>query len=64
MKTSLFIENDATGECSLNLNNFGKISIKNGHGDIVDNLKSEIPYDLCYNGSDFILQNKGAGHEK
>ena len=60
-RCTLFIENDATGECSLNLNNFGKISIKNGHGDIVDNLKSEIPYDLCYNGSDFILQNKGGG---
>ncbi|MBN1045459.1 phage tail protein [Clostridium botulinum] len=60
-RCTLFVAADSTGNCSLNLNNYGDKNIKDSFGNIVTNLKSNIPYNLCYNGSDFILQGKGGG---
>lgn len=60
-RCTLFIGTNATGNCSLNLNNYGAKNIKDNFGSIVTNLKANIPYNLCYNGSDFILQGKGGG---
>ncbi|HBJ1645643.1 TPA: hypothetical protein LA462_000088 [Clostridium botulinum] len=60
-RCTLFVGNNATGNCSLNLNNYGVKNIKDSFGNVVTNLKANIPYNLCYNGSDFILQGKGGG---
>lgn len=60
-KFTLFLANDATENCTLNLNNYGAKSIKDSNGTVVNNLKKNIPYNLCYNGTDFILQGKGGG---
>ncbi|EPS56717.1 TPA: hypothetical protein ACXDAY_004160 [Clostridium botulinum] len=58
---TLFIGNNATGNCTININNYGAKNVKDPFGKIVNNLKSNIPYNLCYNGVDFILQGKGGG---
>ena len=60
-RCTLFVGSNATGNCSLNLNNYGAKNIKDSFGNVVTNLKANIPYNLCYNGSDFILQGKGGG---
>ncbi|AJF29678.1 tail fiber protein [Clostridium botulinum] len=60
-RCTLFVGSNAIGNCSLNLNNYGAKNIKDSFGNIVNNLKANIPYNLCYNGSDFILQGKGGG---
>ena len=60
-KCTLFIENNSTGNCTLNINGLGRKNIKDSNGNIVKNLKANIPYNLCYNGQDFILQGKGGG---
>lgn len=60
-KLTLFVGADATGNCSLNLNSYGAKNIKDSFGNIVNNLKKDIPYNICYNGTDFILQGKGGG---
>lgn len=60
-KFTLFVATDATGNCTLNLNSYGTKSIKDSFGNIVNNLKKDIPYNICYNGTDFILQGKGGG---
>lgn len=58
---TLFVANDSTGNCTLNLNSFGAKNIKDANGNIVKNLKKNIPYNVVYNGQDFILQGKGGG---
>ena len=58
---TLFVANDSTGNCTLNLNSFGAKNIKDANGNIVTKLKQNIPYNLVYNGQDFILQGKGGG---
>lgn len=60
-KLTLFVSLDATGNCTLNLNSYGVKNIKDSFGNVVTNLKKDIPYNLCYNGVDFILQGKGGG---
>ncbi|MBZ9691639.1 hypothetical protein [Clostridium sp. M14] len=60
-RCTLFVATDSTGNCSLNLNNYGAKNIKDSFGNIVNNIKANIPYNLCYNGLDFILQGKGGG---
>lgn len=60
-KLTLFVGTNATGNCSLNLNSYGSKNIKDSNGNIVTNIKANIPYNLCYNGTDFILQGKGGG---
>lgn len=60
-KLTLFVETSATGNCTLNLNSYGAKNIKDSFGNIVTNLKVNIPYNLCYNGTDFIVQGKGGG---
>jgi len=60
-KLTLFVGTNATGNCSLNLNSYGAKNIKDSNGNIVRNMKANIPYNLCYNGTDFILQGKGGG---
>lgn len=60
-KLTLFVGTDATGNCTLNLNSYGAKNIKDSFGNIVNNIKANIPYNLCYNGTDFILQGKGGG---
>ena len=60
-RCTLFVGKDATSNCSLNLNSSGAASIKDSNGNVVTNLKAGIPYNLCHNGSDFILQGKGGG---
>ena len=60
-KLTLFVSYDATGNSTLNLNSYGVKNIKDSFGNIVTNLKKDIPYNLCYNGTDFILQGKGGG---
>lgn len=60
-RCTLFIGTPATGNCSLNLNNTGAVAIKDSNGNTVTNLKANIPYNLCHNGSAFILQGKGGG---
>lgn len=62
-KFTLFITNDATANCTLNLNSYGVKSIKDSFGDTVINMKANIPYNICYNGTDFILQGKGGDGE-
>lgn len=60
-RCTLFVSTSSTGNCSLNLNSYGAKNIKDSFGNVVTNLKSNIPYNLCYNGLDFILQGKGGG---
>lgn len=60
-KLTLFVGAGATGNSTLNLNSYGAKNIKDSFGNIVNNLKANIPYNLCYNGTDFILQGKGGG---
>lgn len=60
-RCTLFIATDSNSNCSLNLNNYGTKNIKDSFGNIITNLKANIPYNLCYNGTDFILQGKGGG---
>ncbi|WP_252247763.1 phage tail protein [Clostridium sp. ZS6] len=60
-KFTLFVGSNATGNCTINLNNYGAKNIKDSFGNIVNNIKANIPYNLCYNGTDFILQGKGGG---
>lgn len=60
-RCTLFVENDATGNCTLYINTYGAKNIKDSFGSIVNNLKANVPYNLCYNGTDFILQGKGGG---
>ena len=60
-RCTLFVGTDATGNCSLNLNGSGAVAIKDTNGNVVTNLKANIPYNLCHNGSAFILQGKGGG---
>ncbi|WP_455820147.1 hypothetical protein [Clostridium butyricum] len=45
----------------MNLNSYGAKNIKDSNENIVTNIKANIPYNLCYNGTDFILQGKGGG---
>lgn len=52
---------DSTGNCTLNLNGLGAKYIRDSYGNIVKNLKKDIPYHVCYNGQDFILLGKGGG---
>lgn len=52
---------DSTGNCTLNVNGLGAKYIRDSYGNIVTNLKKDIPYHICYNGSDFILLGKGGG---
>ncbi len=52
---------DSTGNCTLNVNGLGAKYIRDSYGNIVKNLKKDIPYHVCYNGSDFILLGKGGG---
>lgn len=58
-RCTLIVSADATENCSLNLNDKGAVNIRNSYGEIVDYLKSNIPYNLYHNGSDFILQGEG-----
>ncbi|QGH21810.1 phage tail protein [Clostridium butyricum] len=60
-RCTLFVGTASNGNCSLNLNNSGAVAIKDSNGNIVTNMKANIPYNLCHNGSDFILQGKGGG---
>lgn len=60
-KFTLFVDTDATGNCTLNLNSYGAKNIKDSFGNIVTNFKKDIPYNICFNGVDFILQGKGGG---
>ena len=60
-RCTLFVETPSTSNCSLDLNNSGAVAIKDSNGNVVTNLKANIPYNLCHNGSDFILQGKGGG---
>ena len=52
---------DSNNNCTLNVNNLGAKYIKDSYGNIVTNLKKNIPYHICYNGQDFILLGKGGG---
>lgn len=58
---TLFVAANSTGNCTINLNNFGAKNIKDCNGNIVTDIKANIPYNLMYNGTDFILQGKGGG---
>ena len=60
-RCTLFVGTASNGNCSLNLNNSGAVAIKDSNGNVVTNIKANIPYNLCHNGSDFILQGKGGG---
>lgn len=60
-RCTLFVGTASNGNCSLNLNNSGAVAIKDSNGNVVTNMKADIPYNLCHNGSDFILQGKGGG---
>lgn len=55
------IENDSTGESTLNINNLGVINILDSTGTPITagELKANIPYNLCYNGTNFIVLGKG-----
>lgn len=54
---------DSTGASTLNINGLGAIEIKDGNGNSINagGLKTGIPYNLRYNGVNFILQGKGGG---
>lgn len=54
---------DSTGASTLNVNELGAIEIKDGNGNSINagGLKTGIPYNLRYNGVNFILQGKGGG---
>ena len=60
-RCTLFVGTASNGNCSLNLNNSGAVVIKDSNGNVVTNMKANIPYNICHNGSDFILQGKGGG---
>lgn len=58
----LFVSTDTSGyNCTLNLNSYGIKNIRDCFGNIITSLSANIPYQLCYNGTDFILLGKGGG---
>lgn len=61
LKRIVFFDKDWTGTGTVNFNNLGAKHIKDCYGTTQTNLKKDIPYHVCYNGSDFILLGKGGG---
>ena len=63
LKVIIKIGTTCTGACSLNINNLGAKTILDGSGNTITSgsLKAGIPYNLCYNGTNFILLGKGGG---
>lgn len=57
------IHSTNTGKSYLNINGLGDIEILDGNGNSISSggLKKGIPYNLRYNGLNFILQGKGGG---
>lgn len=55
----LKISNNATGNCTLNVNSLGAKSIVKTDGTPVNNLKAGAIYTLRYSGVNFILQGEG-----
>lgn len=52
---------DSTSNCTLNVNGLGAKYIKDSYGNIVTNLKKNVPYHVCYCEGAFILLGKGGG---
>lgn len=52
---------DSTNKCTLNVNGLGAKYIKDSYGNIVTNLKKNVPYHVCYCEGAFILLGKGGG---
>lgn len=63
LKVVIKIGTTCTGASSLNINNLGAKTILDGSGNTITSgsLKAGIPYNLCYNGTNFILLGKGGG---
>lgn len=63
LKVVIKIGTTCTGACSININNLGAKTILDGSGNAITSgsLKAGIPYNLCYNGTNFILLGKGGG---
>ena len=57
------IPNDSTGASTIDVNGWGATPILDNLGNAISagGLKANIPYNLCYNGSDFIVLGKGGG---
>lgn len=58
---TLYVQHDGSGNCSLNLNNWGVKPIRDSYGNVVTNMKANVPFNVCFNGTDFTLQGKGGG---
>lgn len=61
LKRIVFFDKDWTGTGTINFDGLGAKYIKDSYGNVVTNLKKDIPYHVCYNGQDFILLGKGGG---
>ena len=63
LKVTVKIGTTSTGASTLNINSLGAKTILDNLGNAITSggLKAGIPYTLCYNGSNFILQGKGGG---
>lgn len=55
------VANDATGNCTLNVNGLGAKAIMSSDGEQITDLKKGVVYTVRYNGTSFTLQGKGGG---
>ena len=55
------VANDATGNCTLNVNGLGAKAIMSSDGEQITDLKKGVVYTVRYNGASFTLQGKGGG---
>lgn len=55
------VANNATGNCTLNVNGLGAKAIMSSDGEQITDLKKGVVYTVRYNGTSFTLQGKGGG---
>ena len=63
LKVTVKIGTTSTGASTLNINSLGAKTILDSSGNAITSggLKAGIPYQLCYNGTNFIVLGKGGG---
>lgn len=63
LKVTVKIGTTSTGTSTLNINELGEKTILDNLGNAITSggLKAGIPYNLCYNGTNFIVLGKGGG---
>ena len=63
LKVTIKIGTTSTGASTININSLGAKTILDSLGNAITSggLKAGLPYEICYNGTNFILLGKGSG---